>query len=89
MPASLDRDWLLVFEDGLLRSWGENRANSAFGYEAEAIDPFLDWMVENHPEIGSLFPFVDGDWVVREGVAAEIAGFVAEWAADRDTTLAG
>jgi hypothetical protein len=89
IEASPDRRWTLTFEDGLLRTWGEHRENQAVDYEIEAITPFLDWMRENHPQVPSLFPFVDGDWTVRDGIGEDVANFVAEWAASRGVDLDG
>ena len=84
---SVDRDWEFRFEDGLLREWTEQRPNAACCYEVEAIQPFLQWVRENRPEAPVLFPFEDGDWFIREGIAEEIAGFVAEWAASQGVVL--
>jgi hypothetical protein len=84
---SEDRAWEFTFEDGLLREWVEQRPNAACCYEVEAIQPFLQWVRENRPEVGTLFPFEDGDWIIREGIAAEVAALVDEWAADQGVTL--
>ncbi len=82
-----DRAWEFTFEDGLLRDWVEQRPNAACCYEVEAINPFLTWVRENRAEVGSLFPFADGDWIIRDGIAAEVAGLVDEWAASQGVVL--
>lgn len=83
-----DRRWFLTFEGGQLAIWGETRQNAATTYEAEAMVPFLEWVRANR-NVRELFPFTDGVWVVREGIAAEIAALVADWAADVGVTLEG
>ena len=84
---SEDRAWEFRFEDGLLREWVEQRPNAACCYEVEAIQPFLQWVRDNRPDAPVLFPFADGDWAVREGIAAEVAGYVDEWAASEGVVL--
>lgn len=89
IAPTADRRWLLTFEDGLLVSWAESRQNFAVEYETSAIRPFLDWLKENRPGVVTPYPFVDGDWVTREGIADEMATLVAEWAADLGVDLGG
>ena len=84
-----DRTWFLTFLDGQLLTWGETRQNSAVQYETDAQQPFLRWTRENRPEVQSPFPFTDGDWVVRSGIAAEVAALVAEWAVELGVSLEG
>lgn len=86
---SEDRAWEFKFEDGLLREWTEQRPNAACCYEVEAIQPFLQWVRENRPEVPLLFPFEDGDWVIREGIAEEVADLVDGWAASQAVVLDG
>lgn len=80
--------WTSIFEfdDGLLVRWFENRLNVDTDYDAQ-IRPFMAWVRANHPEVGELSRFVAGDWVTREGIGAEIAGLVEEWAGSLGVTL--
>lgn len=87
LGPSEDRAWEFTFEDGLLREWTEQRPNAACCYEVEAIQPFVQWVRENRPDAPVLFPFADGDWITRGGIAAEVAGYVTEWAAAQGVVL--
>jgi hypothetical protein len=51
------------------------------------MSPFLAWLRENRPEVVSPFPFTDGDWVPRDGIADEIASLIEEWADSRGVAL--
>ena len=76
------------FDDGLLVRWSETRYHNDTEYDAQ-VRPFMDWVREAHPEVGELFPFVAGGWVIRDGIAQEIVALVEEWAAVQGVGLDG
>ena len=76
----------LTFEDGLLGRWAETRLHGNTDYDAQ-IREFTDWVRDTHPEVGELSPFLGRSWVIRPGIAGEIAGLVEEWATSQGVTL--
>lgn len=88
-PPLADWDFRPVFEDGLLVYWAETRSNNGpfDTFYRFQIRDFMDWVRVNHPEVGELRPVVPLDWVIREGIAEEIAGLIDEWAASRGVVL--
>lgn len=97
IPPSEVTDWFLTFEDGLLRTWSETRPNpGTIPYGDEAVGPFSDWVIANRPDVfgdgdweDRFFSGGTGTWVPRDGIGAEIAALVAEWAVELGVTLAG
>ncbi|MEN8238380.1 MAG: hypothetical protein ABFR53_04160 [Actinomycetota bacterium] len=95
IPPSEVTTWFLTFEDGLLRTWTERRPNvGLIPYDAEAVTPFANWVVANRPEMlgGSRWEFVffsggSDTWIPRQGIAAEVAELVSEWADSLGVTL--
>lgn len=79
--------WYLTFENGLLRSWSEQRSLAATDYEANMAFPFDRWVEANRPEFRVLVEFVGAGWVPRDGIAEDIASLVPEWASSLGVEL--
>ena len=92
IPPTEVPSWFLTFEGGFLRSWAENRGFAPGAYASDAVFPFLDWVVANTELDDRQFEqlyFSGGtqDWVPREGIANDLVGLVAQWAANLGVTL--